>query len=115
MVGSIAERMGKLEARQEESMRRQDKTDKTIEAIFSYMREGRDQREQMITGFATMSEQMKQNLAYQINCDLERKTHTKDIQSLKDSRTKARGIIAGALAVSSAVGTVIGWVFGKGA
>lgn len=70
---SDRERLATLEANQVTFTR-------TQEAIFSYMREGRLQREEMVKGFATMTEQMRQSQLYQERCDADRENMEKDLK-----------------------------------
>lgn len=80
---------------------------KTQDAIFSYMKEGRDQRDKMIQGFSTLAEKVEQASQYQQTCDTDRKEHNTRLTSLETSRTRQYGIAAGISFVITSIGGLI--------
>lgn len=83
---------------------------KTQEAIFTYMREGRVQREEMIKGFTTLTEQSKATLDYQIACTSEREKLNDRTTSLETTRTRQYGVAAGISLVVTSIGACFAWL-----
>jgi hypothetical protein len=70
------ERIASLEANQRN-------TDKTVDAIFEYMKDGKEQREKMIAQLAVVVDNQIDMKLYQDRCDAERTAHDKRITEVE--------------------------------
>lgn len=88
---------------------KQENYEKTQDEIFSYMREGRKQRDVVIQTLATLVEQSKKSIDYQEKCETDRIRHDSRITSLETSRTRMLGMTMGGSAATTSILGVIGY------